>query len=282
MPNWPAMSAHLQRRLESEGMPVASAVQAAKWLDEAGLLPDNPSRPGLPLRKRLRNLKRAGQLDLISGAYQDPPQPNGRWWIRRVHGEQRRQPESKVPFPHSPAVQTADTSHNPIVTAEDARVAEFTGFVTVGECINIGLPNDTSLNQCGVYLVCDLSESEPVFIPPAVAREMGNVVKPWSVRRLEVKWVDAVEVLYIGLAGARSYRSLRKRLRDLVRHARGDTTDRGPHKGGEILWQLRDYEQLVVCWRPTGMPPAPRELERTLLASFESSVGRLPFANRQR
>jgi hypothetical protein len=32
----------------------ARAVEAAHWLDAAGLLADSPSRPGLPLRNMLR------------------------------------------------------------------------------------------------------------------------------------------------------------------------------------------------------------------------------------
>ena len=282
MPNLVAISSYLQKRLDAEGIPAASAVDAAQWLDEAGLLPDRPSKPGLPLRRIFRDLQRTGQLHLITGAYQDPQQPHGRWWIRRTQAEQSLQREPQRQFPFNPTARTTDRTPEPIIAAEDARAAGFTGFVTVGECIKNGLPSDPSLNQCGVYLVCDLSGSVPALIPPDKARESGNVGKPWPVSRLKEKWVVGAEVLYIGLAGARSSRSLRERLRDLIRHASGDTTDHGPHRGGEILWQLRGYEQLLVCWRPTETPPAPRRLERSLIASFENSLGALPFANRQR
>ncbi len=59
----------VRRRLGEE-----TAVEAAAWLDEAGLLPDSPTRPGLPLRKLLS----AGRIR--SG---EPPQKHGNWFIVR-------------------------------------------------------------------------------------------------------------------------------------------------------------------------------------------------------
>jgi double-stranded uracil-DNA glycosylase len=61
----------VRRRLEE-----VTAVKAAGWLDESGLLPDSPSRPGLPLRKLLR----AGR---IRSGEQRPPQKHGNWFIVR-------------------------------------------------------------------------------------------------------------------------------------------------------------------------------------------------------
>jgi len=93
-------------------------------------------------------------------------------------------------------------------------------------------------------------------------------------------WTSAMMV-YIGLAGSRTPRSLRKRLDELLKHASGLTTDRGPHKGGEIVWQLRDYHQFHLWAAQTDDPPIPREIEETLLRQFAEAHGTLPFANRQ-
>ena len=60
----------LRRRERSE----VAAVEAARWLDQAGRLNDSEIRRGLPLR----NLLRAG---LITGQRQEP---NHRWFIERV------------------------------------------------------------------------------------------------------------------------------------------------------------------------------------------------------
>jgi len=64
---------YIQDKLISEGLDRVSAVDAAKWLDRAGLLADSETRPGLPLRNYLRD-------GLIVGSHQ---QANNRWFIYR-------------------------------------------------------------------------------------------------------------------------------------------------------------------------------------------------------
>ena len=75
MPDLYAINLHLQQRLELDWREEIRAVEAARWLDKAGLLTD-PKR-GLPLR----NLLRAGR---IAGQQQRPDKKNGRWFIRRL------------------------------------------------------------------------------------------------------------------------------------------------------------------------------------------------------
>lgn len=64
----------LQENLRRKGLYEVSAVEAARWLNQAGLLRDSLSRPGLPLRKLLRDGKIVGQRQ----------EPNKRWFIDRV------------------------------------------------------------------------------------------------------------------------------------------------------------------------------------------------------
>jgi hypothetical protein len=75
MPDVAKINAFLQRKLKREQVSRVAAVEAAKWLDEAGLLVDR--KEGLPLR----NLLRDGE---ITGSSQEPPQKYGRWYINRV------------------------------------------------------------------------------------------------------------------------------------------------------------------------------------------------------
>ena len=70
------INAHLQSRLRKESRDEVAAVEAATWLDKAGLLPDSRARPGLPLRRLLRD-------GVITGQEQRPNVRHGRWWIRR-------------------------------------------------------------------------------------------------------------------------------------------------------------------------------------------------------
>ena len=75
MSNYHAINCHLQTRLKDRGWIEVSAVDAACWLDEAGLLRDDPHRPGRPLRNLLRR-------ELIQGQEQRPNRKYGRWFIR--------------------------------------------------------------------------------------------------------------------------------------------------------------------------------------------------------
>ena len=75
MPDLYAINLHLQERLEREWRDEARAVEAARWLDKQGLLPDR--KKGLPLR----GLLRAGR---IAGQEQRPNKKNGSWFIRRL------------------------------------------------------------------------------------------------------------------------------------------------------------------------------------------------------
>ena len=67
------ISRFVQVRLRAERLQSVTAVDAARWLDEAGLLKDSPMRPGKPLRELLRQGKIQGQRQ----------EPNKRWFIDR-------------------------------------------------------------------------------------------------------------------------------------------------------------------------------------------------------
>jgi hypothetical protein len=174
------------------------------------------------------------------------------------------------------------TLHETEVSASSAlHDVKFWDLGRVGDLIKCGLPNDSRLNYCGVYKLTVSPGYVPRFIHPDKTRAAKNVIKPWDVERLKSKWVLKTDIVYIGLAGSRTPRSLRKRLDELLKHASGLTTDRGPHKGGEIVWQLRDYHQFHLWAAQTDDPPIPREIEETLLRQFAEAHGTLPFANRQ-
>jgi hypothetical protein len=65
------ISRFLQNRLREKGLSEVTANDAAKWLDEAGLLKDSPTRPGKPLRDLLRAKQIIGQRQ----------ESNHRWFI---------------------------------------------------------------------------------------------------------------------------------------------------------------------------------------------------------
>jgi len=74
MPNIQKIIACLDSYLEKTGKPCVTPKEANEELEKKGLLKDNPSRPGLPLRKLLRAKK-------IPHAFQEPDRKYGRWCI---------------------------------------------------------------------------------------------------------------------------------------------------------------------------------------------------------
>jgi hypothetical protein len=156
-------------------------------------------------------------------------------------------------------------------------MARFLRVGAVGDLLRDGLPRESRLSLPGCYAVLVPAAFAFDVLPADQVRANRNVVAPWAADRLRDKWVAGTSVVYVGLAGT----SLRSRLRQLLRHADGKTNDRGPHKGGEILWQLRGHRDFVVVAAPVAGEETPRGVEAALLTAFQARHGKLPFANRR-
>ena len=169
-------------------------------------------------------------------------------------------------------------SHNySSLTKSDLIAQGFSGFTTICE-LQRNIPRSEELSQRGVYAVVCSPTYRPSFIGPDKVRRNRNVIMPWSMEKLKKKWVPGVEVLYLGKAGSGAKKhTLRKRLTELIRHSMGKTTKHGPHKGGELLWQLRGYNDFEVGFLSTDQP---EKEEGRLIGLFLSNTGKMPFANR--
>lgn len=158
------------------------------------------------------------------------------------------------------------------------------GFVNIGSIQNLqkkGLPKLDELNSPGIYAISKPNDYQPKYFDSNETKLIGNVIRPWGLVELSEKWIDDSEILYYGLAGAYTPRTLNSRLTDLINHSKGLISDRGPHKGGEIIWQLKGYENFEIWILATGNPPEPRNMEEKLLKQFYHITGKLPFANRK-
>ncbi|KAF0151180.1 MAG: hypothetical protein FD143_2119 [Ignavibacteria bacterium] len=158
------------------------------------------------------------------------------------------------------------------------------GFEELGSfqtLIKEGLPKDIKLKSPGLYAVTLPGNYIYNLLDEQAISKNNNVVNPWETEKLNNKWISNVDVIYYGLAGSNSPRSLKSRLQDFIDHASGKTTDRGPHRGGEIIFQLCDWEMFSVWFLPTGNPPEPRNLEKELLERFFEMKSKLPFGNRK-
>lgn len=223
------------------------------------------------------------------------------WYVKRdgsritpyqIHGRCRQYSHlfGRIPPPYGSTVyvRTAETAEGRkneacLVGSRNWLIAKgFRPVRTVAALQAEGVPDSPESGSCGVYALVRPECSPPEFIAPEEAKEVGNVIRPWSVSRLREKWVDGAQLLYIGVAGRKNPRALRLRLRNLVRHSLGKTSSNGPHKGGEILWQVKGWPEFEVVVLPTDDPPVPRESEVALIDEFRQALEVLPFANRQR
>jgi hypothetical protein len=137
--------------------------------------------------------------------------------------------------------------------------------------------HEDDLISAGVYAVFAPIDWTPTW---KTRGRSANVINPWSLAQLRTRWIEDVELVYIGCAGATSSsRTLHKRIGDLPKHGAGKITTSGPHKGGERLWQCIGWEDFTLAWKATDPYPAPHNLEVAIGQRFERLTGQLPFAN---
>lgn len=145
----------------------------------------------------------------------------------------------------------------------------FEGFVTFGDLPTVGVPE-----RPGVYVVLRPDGVQPTFLPSSQAGRHKGKNPSLSVDDLRSRWVNEADVLYVGKAGGEpSKATLRKRLTQYVRFGRGHPAG---HCGGRAIFQISDWENLMVAWRVDDQPS---RLESSLLKEFKTTFGALPFAN---
>ena len=85
-------------------------------------------------------------------------------------------------------------------------------------------------------------------------------------------------VLYVGQTGSNSCGTLRRRINDLISFSAGHPVG---HRGGRLLWQLQDAQELQVAWKRVTNGD-PRDVKKGLIQAFKARhKGRRPFANLQ-
>lgn len=149
----------------------------------------------------------------------------------------------------------------------------FIGFKTVPE-----LWTDKSIipRIKGVYLVINPSHENTEFISPGVGGFFKGKDPNVSILELKENHVENSQVVYIGKAGSLTGKgNLNSRIGQYLRF--GKTKNVG-HWGGRFIWQIKNYNELVICWKPTPNED-PREIEKQLLLSYQEQFGKRPFAN---
>ena len=97
-----------------------------------------------------------------------------------------------------------------------------------------------------------------------------------SIDILKENWVDNSLIVYIGKAGNESSKAtLNSRLKQYLYFGQGR---KAAHWGGRLIWQLKDSDQLLVCWKKSPNDD-PRAIEKKLIKNFVTEYGKRPFAN---
>ncbi len=152
-------------------------------------------------------------------------------------------------------------------TIEDLKAAGFEGFKSVRElgCSRTAIPEGK-----GVYMVVRISDAAPKFLTVGTGGHFKGRNPNVSVNELEENWVEGTCVVYIGKAT-----SLNKRIGQYLRFGGGANVG---HWGGRFVWQLKDSQDLLFCWKSL-YDGDPEEVEASMISEFRTIYGCRPFAN---
>lgn len=160
-------------------------------------------------------------------------------------------------------------SQTPELTRKTLTARGFRGFVPFRE-----LPGSNVPTGHGIYVVIRTDTSPPSFLPTSPAGRLKARDPSVTADKLRAAWVDGATIVYIGKAAGQN--GLDQRLADYRRHGTGLLAG---HWGGRYIWQLADWDALLVAWWPMTENDA-GEAEQDLIDEFKGlHGGALPFAN---
>ena len=156
-------------------------------------------------------------------------------------------------------------------TQDSLRHAGFIGWVPWSQCPEAltAIPSTAG----GVYVISRIDASPPSFLECSAAGRFKGIDPTVALDSLEANWVLGASVVYIGKA---NHGRLRRRLEEFVGFGRGRPIG---HRGGRLIWQLADAEDLLVAWRIMPLDAEPLREETRLRNLFRSAHGKPPFAN---
>ena len=160
----------------------------------------------------------------------------------------------------------------------DIKSFGFKGFIKISD-----LRKDFSQipNERGVYLILK-PDHQIEFLSVGTGGHFKGKNPNVDISILNSKWIPNTLVVYIGQAGGIrngkwSNSTLRKRLKDYLDFGIGKPVG---HYGGRLLWQIKESEKFLVCWKelPNKIED-PCEVETNLIENFRCKYGGWPFAN---
>lgn len=154
-----------------------------------------------------------------------------------------------------------------MISVQDIKEYGFLGFVSVSK-----LNQDYSIipDIPGVYYILLPENFKTEFIETGTGGYFKSKNPNVSIETLTNEWVQNANILYIGKAT-----SLKSRLKQYMQFGQGKAVG---HWGGRYIWQIKNAQNLVVCWKPIT-DESPAVLESAMIARFKEIYGKRPFAN---
>lgn len=148
----------------------------------------------------------------------------------------------------------------------------FIGFKTIKE---LKMSMAVVPAEKGVYVVFRPNDRQPEFLQIGTGGFFKQKNPNIPVSELATHWVEESSIVYIGKAGGKGKATLKSRIGQYMRFGKGCSVG---HWGGRLIWQLKDADDLVVCWKKTEEDP--RGVEKKMIKDFKEQYnGRRPYAN---
>jgi hypothetical protein len=156
---------------------------------------------------------------------------------------------------------------------DEIKKAGFLGFKKMSELFI----NSSSVPKIkGVYLVLNPNYKKTDYLQIGSGGYFKGRNPNVSIDELKSNWVDNSLVIYIGKAGSETTSAtLNSRLKQYFRFGQGKNIG---HWGGRLIWQLKNTNDLIVCWKPL-LNDDPRATEIQLIKNFVAKFSKRPFAN---
>ena len=145
---------------------------------------------------------------------------------------------------------------------QDLGFAGFTALQTVPRR-SIAIPD-----RSGVYVVVAGPANPREFLTRSVGGHFKATDPTVPLALLDRRVVPGAETLYLGKAN-----SLRRRIGEYADYGRGKPIG---HRGGRLIWQLRDHRELLVAWLIDDDPAAREPTRLTLRRGLRQSAVRQP------
>jgi hypothetical protein len=113
----------------------------------------------------------------------------------------------------------------------------------------------------------------PTFLHSSGAGRFKDLDPSYPSETVINAWVPGAKIVCVGKAGS----SLRRRIREFVDFGFGK---RIGHRGGRMLWHLKDHRELIIRWQVRLNADDADKQESSLIDSFRTAKGKRPFANR--